>query len=251
MWGMDLRFVSKMGVNALIFRFSVFPFEILSLSLHAKSIWHLSHWCFKSINNEEDELEMNSSNNAVGHKIRGLREQKQLSVDEIAERSGLSAEQIKAIETDETLPSLGPLIKIARALGVRLGTFLDDNDALGPVVTRAEDREHDRSISFSNDAADARKHMEYHPLAKQKTGRHMEPFIVDINPSEEREFQLSAHEGEEFIYVMSGEIEIDYGKEKYVLRQGDSIFYDSIVKHHVHGAGGQAAKILAVIYIPL
>ena len=190
------------------------------------------------------------NNTLVGQKIRGIRESKNLSIEEIAERSGLSKEQVAAIETDQNLPSLGPLIKIARALGVRLGTFLDDNDALGPVITRAADRERDTSISFSNDAADARKHMEYHPLAKQKTGRHMEPFIVEINPSEEKTFQLSAHEGEEFIYVMSGEVEIDYGKEKYILGEGDSIFYDSIVKHHVHGAEGKAAKILAVVYIP-
>ena len=78
----------------------------------------------------------------------------------------------------------------------------------------------------------------------------MEPFIVDINPSEEKEFQLSAHEGEEFIYVMCGTVEIDYGKDKYLLSEGDSIYYDSIVKHHIHGANGQAAKILALVYIP-
>lgn len=190
-----------------------------------------------------------SHHNAVGAKIKGLRESKNLSVEEIAERSGLSAAQIASVENDETLPSLGPLIKIARALGVRLGTFMDDNDALGPVVSRAADRD-STSISFSNDATDARKHMEYHPLAKQKAGRHMEPFIVDINPGEEKDFNLSAHEGEEFIYVMNGQVEISYGKEAYQLGEGDSIFYDSIVKHHVHGAPGKSAKILAVVYIP-
>ncbi|MBR5686483.1 MAG: helix-turn-helix transcriptional regulator [Prevotella sp.] len=186
----------------------------------------------------------------VGKKIKGVREAKNLSVEEVAERSGLSVEQINSIENDVNLPSLGPLIKIARALGVRLGTFLDDNDALGPVVCRASEREQNNSISFSNDAADARKHMAYHPLAQQKTGRHMEPFIIDIHPEEKPDFKLSAHEGEEFIYVMSGEIEVDYGKEKYQLAEGDSIFYDSIVKHHVHGVPGKAAKILAVVYIP-
>ena len=164
--------------------------------------------------------------------------------------SGLTVEQIESIETDQNLPSLGPLIKIARALGVRLGTFMDDNDDLGPIVTRAADREKDSSISFSNDATDARKHMEYHPLAQQKAGRHMEPFVIDINPEDSPEFQLSAHEGEEFIYVMQGEVEIVYGKETYKLGEGDSIFYDSIVKHHVHGAPGKSAKILAVVYIP-
>lgn len=189
-------------------------------------------------------------NTIVGAKIKGFRESKDLSIEEISERSGLTAEQITSIENDRNLPSLGPLIKIARALGVRLGTFLDDNDAIGPVVCRAEDREKESSISFSNGATDARKHMEYHPLAQQKAGRHMEPFIIDINPTEAPDFKLSDHEGEEFIYVMNGEIEVEYGKQKYTLKEGDSIFYDSIVKHHVHGVAGQSAKILAVVYIP-
>ncbi len=191
---------------------------------------------------------MSNNHTIVGFKIKGIRESKNISVEEIAERTGLSVEQINSIESDQYLPSLGPLIKVARALGVRLGTFLDDNDNLGPVVCRAEERS--SSISFSNGASDARKHMEYHSLAKQKAGRSMEPFVIDIQPSEERNFKLSAHEGEEFIYVLEGSVEIDYGKQQYTLNAGDSIFYDSIVQHHVHGAPGQAAKILAVVYIP-
>ena len=95
----------------------------------------------------------------VGHKIKGIRESKNLSIEEVAERSGLSLEQITSIETDQNLPSLGPLIKIARALGVRLGTFMDDNDELGPVITRASEREQNSSISFSNGANDARKRL--------------------------------------------------------------------------------------------
>ena len=193
---------------------------------------------------------MGNSQSVVGLKIKGIRESKNISVEEISERSGLSVEQINSIESDQNLPSLGPLIKIARALGVRLGTFMDDNDALGPVVCRAADREKDNSISFSNGAADARKHMEYHPLAQQKAGRHMEPFVIDIHPEETLAFQLSAHEGEEFIYVMQGEVEVVYGKDTYTLKEGDSIYYDSIVNHHVHGAPGKSAKILALVYIP-
>ena len=193
---------------------------------------------------------MSNNNSFVGSKIKGIRESKNLSLEEIAESSGLTTDQISSIESGQTMRSLGPLIKIARALGVRLGTFMDDNDALGPVVCRAEDREKDSSISFSNGATDARKHMEYHPLAQQKAGRHMEPFIIDINPEENQDYKLSAHEGEEFIYVMEGEVEVVYGKEKYSLKEGDSIYYDSIVKHHLHGAPGKSAKILALIYIP-
>lgn len=194
---------------------------------------------------------MTEKQTIVGRKIKNMRETKGLSVDEIAERSGLTPLQISQIEDDEYLPSLGSLIKVARALGVRLGTFLDDNNALGPAVCRASDLDTKQSISFSNGATEARRNMVYHSLAQEKAGRSMEPFIIDVEPSQERTFKLSAHEGEEFIYVLDGEIEIAYGKETYRLRQGDSIFYDSIVEHHVHGVEGQKARILAVVYIPL
>ncbi len=167
----------------------------------------------------------------------------------MAERSGIPSEQILSIENDECLPSLGPLIKVARVLGVRLGTFLDDDDSLGPVVHRAGEKA--ERIAFSNGSTDAHKNMDYLPLAQQKSGRHIEPFLIDIQPATSAEtFAVSAHEGEEFIYVLAGKVEVEYGKEKYTLSEGDSIFYDSIVGHHVHGADDKPAKILAVVYTP-
>ncbi len=185
----------------------------------------------------------------VGEKIKSLRENQSISVEELAERSGLSTEQIERIENNIDLPSLAPLIKIARVLGVRLGTFLDDQDEMGPVVCRKS--EATDSISFSNNAIQSRKHMEYHSLSKSKADRHMEPFIIDVTPTEDNDFVLSSHEGEEFIMVLEGTMEISYGKHTYLLEEGDTIYYDSIVPHHVHAYQGQAAKILAVIYTPV
>jgi quercetin dioxygenase-like cupin family protein len=78
----------------------------------------------------------------------------------------------------------------------------------------------------------------------------MEPCIVDIQPSLESDYKLSSHEGEEFILVISGEVEINYGKEVYRLSEGDSIYYDSIVSHNVHAGNDKPAKILAVVYTP-
>lgn len=185
----------------------------------------------------------------VGEKIKSLRESQGISMNQLAERSGLAIEQIERIENNIDLPSLAPLIKIARVLGVRLGTFLDDQEEMGPVVCRADEAQD--SISFSNNAIHSRKHMEYHSLSKSKADRHMEPFIIDVAPSEDNDFVLSSHEGEEFIMVMTGMMEICYGKNTYLLEKGDSIYYDSIVPHHVHAYQGQAAKILAVIYTPI
>lgn len=171
----------------------------------------------------------------VGEKIKSLRESQSISMEELAQRSGLAIEQIERIENNIDLPSLAPLIKIARVLGVRLGTFLDDQDENGPVVCRKDESQN--SISFSNNAIHSRKHME--------------PFIIDVAATDDSDFVLSSHEGEEFIMVMEGTMEISYGKNTYLLEEGDSIYYDSIVPHHVHAYEGQAAKILAVVYTPI
>ena len=186
----------------------------------------------------------------VGEKIKSIRETKQICVSELAERTGLAEEQINRIENNVDIPSLAPLIKIARALGVRLGTFLDDQDEVGAVVCRKEEL-NNSTISFSNNAMNARTHMQYHSLSNSKADRHMEPFIIDIQTTEETNYELSSHEGEEFIFVMEGAVEIAYGKKTHVIEAGDSIYYDSIVPHHVHGYKGQAAKILAVVYTPI
>ena len=190
------------------------------------------------------------SNKIIGGKIRNIRESRNLSIDEVSERSGVSSAQIERIEGDIEIPSLAPLIKIARVLGVRLGTFLDDHDKLGPVISLAKDNKNKNALRFTNNSTIARKHMEYHSLSQDKAGRHMEPFLIEIDASEQTEFKLSTHEGEEFIYVLEGTVEIAYGKEKYTLETGDSIYYDSIVAHHVHAPKGVPAKILGVVYTP-
>ena len=119
----------------------------------------------------------------VGEKIKALREEKHMSMEELANRSGLAIEQVERIEDNIDLPSLAPLIKIARVLGVRLGTFLDDQDENGPIICR--NKEVKDTISFSNNAIHSRKHMEYHSLSKSIASRHMYPFIIDVAPTQE------------------------------------------------------------------
>jgi transcriptional regulator with XRE-family HTH domain len=191
-----------------------------------------------------------NANKIIGEKIKGLREMKNLSLEDVAERSGLSVLQITRIEGNEDFPSLAPLIKIARVLGVRLGTFLDDQQELGPVICRNKNITENEGIRFSNNAKTVHRNMSYFALSQDKSGRHMEPFLIDVQPAREADFLLSTHEGEEFIFVMEGLIEINYGKEIYILKEGDSIYYDSIVAHHVHAGNELPAKILAVIYTP-
>lgn len=188
-------------------------------------------------------------NKIIGERVKSMREEKGLSRAELGKRCGLNEEQIQIIEEQTEIPSLAPLIKVARAFGVRLGTFLDDQDDLGPVVCR--NNETREAISFSNNNMASRKHMDYHSLSNNKTGRHMEPFMIQIAPKSDVDFVLSSHEGEEFILVLEGTVEITYGEQTYTLAKGDSIYYDSIVPHLVSASGDEEARVLAVIYTPI
>ena len=187
------------------------------------------------------------ANNEVGSKIRDLREMRCVSQEELSERCGLSVEQIAEIESGKVTTSLTPLLAIARGLGVRLGTFLDDTELSGPVVTRKQGDDV-QAVRFKG--PNDHDGLEFHSLAANKRDRNMEPFIIDVHPAAENRFELSSYEGEEFIYVLSGALEINYGKKTYRVDTGDSIYYDSIVPHHVHAADGKEARILAVVYAP-
>jgi transcriptional regulator with XRE-family HTH domain len=186
--------------------------------------------------------------NTIGWKLQAVRESRKLSVEALAERAGLTAQVVGQIESGALIPSLTPLIRIARAVGVRLGTFLDDQENVGPVLVRAGEKR--KVMHVSDKDHPGTSDLDFFSLAANKAGRHMEPFLIDIYPSSAQAVRPSAHEGEEFIYVFSGEVEIAYGTETYRLRTGDSIYYDSIVAHNVHCKGEQPARILAVVYAP-
>ena len=188
----------------------------------------------------------------LGERIAEIRKTYSISREDLSERSGVSTDLIAKIEDAGLIPDLAPLIKISRGLGVRLGTLLDDHDQLGPVICRASDAV--ASSRFKTGlpqgvAASGHHGMSFYALAADKSGRHMEPFIVTIEPDAQQE--KSTHEGEEFIYVMEGTLSLEYGTDNETLKTGDSVYYDSIVPHRVFSADNNPVKILAVIYTPV
>jgi quercetin dioxygenase-like cupin family protein len=196
-----------------------------------------------------------------GERIIELCKTYSINRETLAERSGLSIELIRRIEEEGHIPDLAPLVKISRALGVRLGTLLDDHEELGPVITRAGQAEAaarfvtglptapDSGGKGSRRVDTSHQGLNFKALASDKGGRHMEPFVVDIESDAEQE--KSTHEGEEFIYVLSGKLSLEYGKDTHILGEGDSVYYDSIVPHRVLAAAGRPARIVAVIYAPV
>jgi len=182
----------------------------------------------------------------IGARITMWRERKNLTVEQLAAKTALDPDFIQAVEAGDASPALGPLVKLARALGTRLGTFTDDELSDDPCITRAAERTPDRAVQASGGKCLA---MTYHHLGQGKADRHMEPFFIRLEP-EGCEPALSAHEGEEFIVVVSGQVVLRYGQEVHTLCAGDSMYYNSVVPHHVGAGGGQTAEIYAVIHVP-
>jgi mannose-6-phosphate isomerase-like protein (cupin superfamily) len=172
--------------------------------------------------------------------------QNDISIETLAERTDLSSKLLASIRDDEVCPSLGPLVKIARALGIRLGTLLDDQESVDPLIVRQS--EHAGALSTLR-AKDRPVDNRFYALDRGKTDRHMEPFLVELLPAPDQEHELSSHEGEEFVVVVKGNVEVVYGKETHTLAPGDSIYYNSIVPHYVGSADDTPAAIYAVLYI--
>ncbi len=187
---------------------------------------------------------------AIGEKIKRLREGANLSQEQLAAKIGIAGEELKRIEDDLISPTLGVLVKVCDGLGVRMGHFFNEGPRKFYSLFRAgEDRSTTRFASKSG----ADFGYVYHSLGSEKRNRSMEPFLITIKPPSNPDArpteleELATHSGEEFMFVLNGQIEVSLGEEKFLLQPGDSIYYDATVPHRVVHIGEEAAKVLAVI----
>ncbi|OPX39741.1 MAG: hypothetical protein B1H13_09125 [Desulfobacteraceae bacterium 4484_190.3] len=180
----------------------------------------------------------------VGERVRSVREKKGLSLTDISQRTGISESILEEIEKGDMDPPLGTVIKLAKALEMKMGYFISGEETRPFTIVR----HNDRTIISRYDSKKGQQYgYQYESLAPHKKDRHMEPFMVTLEPAETEE-ERSSHDGQEFIYVMEGTMEVRLGEEVHLLFPGDAIYYDSTVPHLVKCHGKEATKILAVLY---
>ncbi|MFI3266577.1 MAG: XRE family transcriptional regulator [Rikenellaceae bacterium] len=186
---------------------------------------------------------------STGNKIQKMRTDAGLSVAELAAQALITVSQLEKIEDQTLNPSISVMIRIARILGTRLGTLLDGIESGEPVICTPTN--HTPSVRVTNPENAELGNLDFYSLAQQKSDRNMEPFIVNVGYTEKSKRETSYHEGEEFIYILSGSVELTYGSKSYTLNQGSSMYYDSIVPHNLSAAlADTTAQILAVTYTP-
>ena len=181
----------------------------------------------------------------IGRKVRAIRERRGESLAAVSDRAKIPEVVLAQIEQDVVSPTVAALLNVARALGTSIDALLQDapSESRIEVVRSGEGRRVQRRSS--NKAALS---YNYESLAYRLVGKHMEPFMVEFALDVDPPAAPVSHQGEEFLHILEGEVELTSGDERVVLRQGDSVYFHSSTPHSLRALGSVTPRALAVLY---
>jgi len=172
----------------------------------------------------------------VGKKIKKERVRKKITLDRVANETGLAIAYLKQIEAGEEIPPVGTLLQISRALEIDSGFFLKEEES------RLKHRIQAYTQRTGNYA--------YTTLTPGAENKHLKAFKVAIDALQDHKGVGYQHEGEEFVYVLSGRIEVMVGDHVNTLNTGDSLHFNSGIRHKLRNIGQEKAELVVVIYGP-
>jgi quercetin dioxygenase-like cupin family protein len=172
----------------------------------------------------------------VGTKIKKARTAKKFSLDRVANETGFSIEYLKEVETGKMMPPVGALLQIARALEIDSGSLLREPES------KLESRIKAHTKRTDNYA--------YTTLTPGAENKHLKAFRVIIEAQQDHKGVDYHHEGEEFVYVLSGKIEVAVGDHSNRLEQGESLHFNSGIRHKLKSISDETAELIVVIYTP-
>lgn len=176
----------------------------------------------------------------IGERLKGLREVLDIPAEEVAELCDITLDHYLKIEAGEADPSVYRLSKISKKYGIALDVLLFGE----------EPRMSSYFLTRKNQGltVERRKEYKYQSLAGGFRGRKVDPFLTQIDPMpDDFRFHKNSHEGQEFDYIVEGEMEITIGEKTMTLGEGDSIYFDAAQPHCMRALGGKAVKFLVVV----
>ena len=172
----------------------------------------------------------------VGQKIKKVRSKKNITLEAMANDTGFAIDYLKEIEAGKKIPPVGALLQIARALEIDSTFFLREQ------ASAVQDRVQAYTKRTDNYA--------YTTLTPGAENKHLKAFKVAIEPRQDHEGVGYQHEGEEFVYVLQGAVEIAVGEHINVLEEGDSLHFNSGIRHRMRNISDRRAEMLVVVYGP-
>ena len=175
------------------------------------------------------------TNESAAQRIRRIRLERGLSIEALAKATGCAGEYLQWVEDEQVEAPVAFLVQIAKALKL-------DSAALFRSDVSPDQR--------LKDAAKRTEHYLYKTLTPSESDKHLMAFSVTIPPKTAHKGVAYRHEGEEFVYVLSGTLELTFGDEKRTLRQSDSQRFNSNVDHHLSNPGESQTELLVILYMP-
>ena len=172
---------------------------------------------------------------SIGQRIKLARNEKEFSVQRLASLSGCSAEYLEWVEDGQVIPPVALLLQLAKALQLDSGIFLKVDDMLNQRL---------------EEAAKRTKHYSYQTLTPPEADKHLMAFSVTVPPKTAHRGVGYRHEGEELVYVLSGELEVVVDQEKRSLSEKESYRFNSNLDHHFSNPGDVETELLVVLYLP-
>jgi quercetin dioxygenase-like cupin family protein len=172
----------------------------------------------------------------VGKKIKKERLKKKMSLDRVANETGFSVDYLKEVESGKKIPPVGALLQIARALEIDSGFFLKEQETSLRSRIKAFTK---RTENYA-----------YTTLTPGAENKHLKAFKVSIDAMKDHKGVGYQHEGEEFVYVLAGKIEVIVGDHVNKLNVGDSLHFNSGIRHQLRNVGNEKAELIVVIYGP-
>jgi transcriptional regulator with XRE-family HTH domain len=178
----------------------------------------------------------------VGERIRKLREAQDMSLEQVCKLTGIDAARLAAYEDGTAVPPIGVVIQLSRVLGSKMEGLLHGGGTVSESLTICRSGE-----SLGGEQGDTEQSYAYQSLTRPGTAGHlMEPFLLSFDPAVPPGVPIT-HDGQEFVYVVEGAIELFYDGRNYRLEKGDSAYLRSSLPHTFHGLGDSVAKMLAVV----
>jgi transcriptional regulator with XRE-family HTH domain len=192
-----------------------------------------------------DTITKGLKNYAIGSKLRHLRLRKSMGLVELGKHTGLSPALLSKLERDLMHPTLPTLLRIAMVFSVGLEYFFNPEPKPVLEIVRKKDR-----LRFP-DSPDARKVAYYfESLDFPVPNRALNSYFAEFEPIDEEKGRLHEHPGIEFLYVLSGRLELRIGAAKHELSEGDAIYFDSTVPHGYRRLGARRTTALVVTLEP-
>lgn len=180
---------------------------------------------------------------AVARRIAALREENDLTLAGLAKLCGLSAAYLSRVENEKAAVTLASLEKLAAAFATSVATFFETDATPKPYALCRRGK--GKRVRFRG-----RHGIDVHLLADEKSGKLMEPILVEVESAGARQPVLS-HGGEEFLHIVKGRCLFLYGREEILLEEGDSIYFDSTIDHAVRPVEKKApCRLLSVVSSP-